>query len=87
MYIRNSLQHVAAITAEARHIVGTAGQFSTIDLTIVGSDGQEVGFDLFVAHGPHAAKIADIYARAITAAALEAAALSAIPVETVEEAA
>lgn len=86
MRISTSIQTVAALTASARHIAGTYGNFSIVELTISTTESQEFRYDLFLPT-PHSAEMAEIYARHINAAALEAAALTAVPVETVEEAA
>ena len=84
MRISTSIQTVAALTASARHIAGSMGPFSIITLTVVTTDGEELQVDLFLP-APHDAQTAEIYARHINAAALEVAALTAVPVETVVE--
>jgi hypothetical protein len=84
MRISTSIQTVAALTASARHIAGTYGNFSILELTISTTEATELRFDLFLPKASDAI-VAEIYARHINAAALEAAALTAIPVETVVE--
>jgi hypothetical protein len=84
MRISTSIQTVAALTASARHIAGTYGQFSIVTLSVVTTDGEELLYDLFLPKASDAI-VAEIYARHINAAALEAAALTAVPVETVVE--
>jgi hypothetical protein len=85
MRISTSIQTISALTASARHIDGTYGRFSILELTISTTEAAELRFDLFLPATARQAEVAEIYARAINAAALEAAALDAIPVETVVE--
>jgi hypothetical protein len=85
MRISTSIQTVAALTGSARHVAGTYGPFSLLELSITSTKGDTVNYDLFLPDGPHAAQSAEIYARHINAAALEVAALTAVPVETVVE--
>lgn len=87
MRISTSIQTVAALDATARHIDGTYGRFSILTLTICTTEGHEFGYDLFLPASARQAEVAEIYARHINAAAMEAGALTAAPVETVEEAA
>lgn len=88
MRISTCIQGVAAITADARHIKGTYGPFSLIELSITDSAGETARYDLmFDQKGELGQKIADIYAAALNEAAIKAAALTAVPVETVVEAA
>ena len=88
------MHRVTAIVGEAQHhpadVIGSypLAAFSVVKLTAVDDKGAELTLDLFFAErGELGQKIADIYAAALNEAAIKAAALTAVPVETVVEAA
>jgi hypothetical protein len=85
MRVSTSIQTVSALTATARHIAGTYGNFSMLELSIVTDDGTDLKFDLFLPNSATQAEMAEIYARHINAAALEVASLGAIDIQTVVE--